>query len=59
MMKLRRSLKRKTANELNNDELIYAFASVCKRIEENYKEKKELEEEMKSRFNKKLDMLKK
>lgn len=37
--------------EMNNQELLRHYASLLKQIDNNYKVKKEFEDEIKSRFN--------
>ena len=49
----------RSANELNDKELLLAYASVCKRSNLLYKEKKELEEVMAQRYENELDNNKK
>lgn len=45
----------RSASELNDKELLLAYASVCKRVNLLYKEKKELEEVMAQRYEKELE----
>ena len=45
----------RSANELNDKELLLAYTSVCKRSDLLYKEKKELEKVMAERYEKELE----
>ena len=45
----------RSASELNDKELLIAYASVCERSSQIYKEKKDLEDEMSKRYKKELD----
>ena len=45
----------RSAGELNDKELLIAYASVCKRSKQLHKEKLDLEEEMAKRYEKELE----
>ena len=45
----------KTASELDEKELRQAYVFACRRYNEAYKQKKELEEEMYKRYEKELE----
>ena len=45
----------KSVLELDDKEILIAYASVCKRSNQLYKEKKEIEEEMARRYERELE----